>query len=162
MNKESLPSIRRYKTRKKEQKRILLFASKHFFKSIINETTKASVKWATKNVQLVLQHCCKMSGKAMLRVLSLTLKTVSNLILIQDRFDVGGNTRKIAIQLACEQQTHFSGLRFTSFRKIASYFLEGEKRRPEMRLLFAGYYSTRFAAMLKDKLHDFCCPFFRT
>ena len=89
----------------------------------------------------------------MLRVLSLTLKTVSNLILIQDRFDVGGNTRKIAIQLACEQQTHFSGRR---------YFSEGEKQRPEMRLLFAGYYSTRFAAMLKDKLHDFCCPFFRT
>ena len=52
----------------------------------------------------------------MLRVLSLTLKTVSNLILIQDRLDVGGNTRKIAIQLACEQQTHFSGRRFTSLR----------------------------------------------
>ena len=98
----------------------------------------------------------------MLRVLSLTLKTVSNLILIQDRFDVGGNTRKIAIQLACKQQTHFSGRRFTSLRKIARYFSEGEKQRPEMRLLFAGYYSTRFAAMLKDKLHDFCCPFFRT
>ena len=61
----------------------------------------------------------------MLRVLSLTLKTVSNLILIQDRFDVGGNTRKIAIQLACEQQTHFSGRRFTSLRKIARYFSEG-------------------------------------
>ena len=23
-------------------------------------------------------------------------------------------------------------------------------------------YSNRFAAMLKDKLHVFCCPFFRT
>ena len=39
--------------------------------------------------------------------------------LLQDRFDVGGKTRNIAIQ-------------------------------------------PRFAAMLQDKLHVFCCPFFRT
>ena len=34
--------------------------------------------------------------------------------------------------LACEQQTHFRSSLFNS------YFSEGEKRRPEMRLLFAG------------------------
>ena len=39
-------------------------------------------------------------------------------------------------RLACEQQTHFQSS-LLSLRKIAER--EGEKRRPEMRLLFAGY-----------------------
>ena len=38
---------------------------------------------------------------------------------------------KASYCLACEQRTHF--------RSSLSYFSEGEKRRPEMRLLFAGY-----------------------
>ena len=80
---------------------------------------------------------------------------------MQNKFDVDGNKSKVAIQLACEHRL-ISGRRFTSLRKIARYFSEGEKRRPEMRLLFPGYYSTRFAAMLQYKLHDFCCPFFHT
>ena len=38
-------------------------------KETIQNKTKAAVKRATKNVQLVLQHCCKPSWIAMLRVL---------------------------------------------------------------------------------------------
>ena len=38
--------------------------------------------------------------------------------------------------LACEQQTHFRS-------SLLFYFSEGEKRRPEMRLLFAGYLMVR-------------------
>ena len=101
-----------------------------------------------------MQHCCKMSWKAMLRVLSLTLKTVNNpiwcktglmwvVIRAKSLFNWPANSRRI------------SGRRSTSSYK-------GEKRRPEMRLLFPGYYSTRFTAMLQNKLHDFWCPFFRT
>ena len=59
----------------------------------------------------------------MLSVLPSTFKPVNNLlfkpVLLRDRFDVGGKTRK-----------HL--------------------------------YSTCFAAMLQDKLHVFCCLFFRT
>ena len=41
---------------------------------------KASVKRATKNIQLVMQHYCKTSWKAMLCVLPLSSKPVNNLI----------------------------------------------------------------------------------
>ena len=42
--------------------------------------------------------------------------------------------------LACEQQTHF---RSSLLPPPSSYFSEGEKRRPEMRLLFAGYQESK-------------------
>ena len=44
----------------------------------------------------------------------------------------------VTFHIACEQQTHFRSS-LLSPRKIAFFNLEGEKRRPEMRLLFAGY-----------------------
>ena len=40
-------------------------------------------------------------------------------------------TQSSFVMVACEQQTHF--------RSSLLYFSEGEKRRREMRLLFAGY-----------------------
>ena len=43
-------------------------------------TTKGTEKRATKNMQLLLQHCCKTSWKAMLHVLPPTFKPVNNLI----------------------------------------------------------------------------------
>ena len=51
----------------------------------------------------------------MLRVLAPTLKPVNNLILLQYRFDVGGKTRNIAIQLVLQQccKTSFFIARFT-------------------------------------------------
>ena len=42
-------------------------------------TTKGTEKRATKNMQLLLQHCCKTSWKAMLHVLPHTFKPVNNL-----------------------------------------------------------------------------------
>ena len=49
-----------------------------------------------------------------------------------------------AAQVACERQTHFRwSLLLLSSEN--SYFSEGEKRRREMRLLFAGY-STSFTS----------------
>ena len=44
------------------------------------ECGKGTEKRATKNVQLVLQHCCKTSWKAMVRVLPLTFKPFNNVI----------------------------------------------------------------------------------
>ena len=44
------------------------------------ECAKGTEKRATKNVQLVLQHCCKTSWKAMVRVLPLTFKPFNNMI----------------------------------------------------------------------------------
>ena len=41
-------------------------------------------------------------------------------------------------KLACEQQTHFRYAVVASLPPKNSYFSEGEKRRREMRLLFAG------------------------
>ena len=51
-------------------------------------------------MQLVLQHCCKTSCKAMLRLLLPSFKAFN---LLQDRFDsVGGKTCNIAIQLVLQ------------------------------------------------------------
>ena len=43
---------------------------------------------------------------------------------------------RVRAPVACEQQTHFPVV--ASLPPKNSYFLEGEKRQPEMRLLFAG------------------------
>ena len=48
--------------------------------------TEGTEKRATKNVQLVLQHCCKTSWIAMLRVLPPTFKPVNNLICCKTGF----------------------------------------------------------------------------
>ena len=48
---------------------------------------------------------------------------------------LGFKRRATAVPIACEQQTYFRSS-LLSLRKI---FSEGEKRRQEMRLLFAGY-----------------------
>ena len=80
---------------------------------------KRTEKRATKKVKLVLQHCCKTSWIAMLRVLPPTFNTVNkNLI-------------------CC---------------KTCLMWVENAQHRC----------STSFAAMLQNKLHVFCCPFFRT
>ena len=47
--------------------------------------------------------------------------------------------KKIFVIRACEQQTHFRSSLLSLWN-----FSEGEKRRPEMRLLFAGYISIKF------------------
>ena len=52
----------------------------------------------------------------------------------------GGVCAQATGALACEQQTHFRSS-VTSLPPKSSYFWEGETRRPEMRLLFAGYWS---------------------
>ena len=46
--------------------------------------------------------------------------------------------------LACEQQTHFRSSLLSLLLLLLLLFSEGEKRRPEMRLLFAGYLSSDF------------------
>ena len=46
---------------------------------------------------------------------------------------------------ACEQQTHFRS-------SLLSLSSEGEKRRPEIRLLFAGYYSFRTLTFTARKI----------
>ena len=75
-------------------------------------------KTSNKNLQLVLQHCCRTSWKAMLSVLPPTFKPVNNLICC-----------KIGLIWVVKRATR---------------------------------YSTRFAALFHDKLHDFCRPFFCT
>ena len=78
---------------------------------------KASVKRATKTCNLF----CNIAAKRIEKRCCPFYHPCSNLLttdLLQDRFDVGGKTRNIAIQ-------------------------------------------PRFAAMLQDKLHVFCCLFFR-
>ena len=54
-------------------------------------------------MQLVLQHCCKTSWIAMLRVLPLTFKPVNNLICCKTGLMHGGKTLCIAIQLVLQQ-----------------------------------------------------------
>ena len=52
---------------------------------------------------------------AMLRVWSLTFKPVNNLIsVLQDRFDVGGKTRNIAIQFVLQECCKTSCMFFSS------------------------------------------------
>ena len=51
-----------------------------------NHLAKGTEKRATKNVQLVLQHCCKTIRIAMLRVLPPTFKLVSNLMCCKTGF----------------------------------------------------------------------------
>ena len=52
-------------------------------------------------MQLVLQHYCKTSCKAMLRLLLPSFKAFN---LLQERFDsAGGKTRNITIQLVLQQ-----------------------------------------------------------
>ena len=55
-------------------------------KETIENKTKAAVKRATKNVQLVLQHCCKPSRMAMLRVLPPIFDPVLQEIRLQGLF----------------------------------------------------------------------------
>ena len=63
-------------------------------------TTKGTEKRAIKNMQLLLQHCCKTSWKAMLHVLPCThVQTCQQPDLVQDRFHEGGKTRNVALQL---------------------------------------------------------------
>ena len=77
---------------------------------------KGTKKRATKNVQLVLQHCCKTNW-------------------------------------CCAFYYQCSNLLTTWFvgRMVLSEWQNAQRR-----------YSTRFAAMLQNKLPVFCCPFFRT
>ena len=44
-------------------------------------------------------------------------------------------------ELTCEQQTYFR----SSLLSLRNYFSKGEKRRPEIRLLFAGYWRAGFS-----------------
>ena len=57
---------------------------------------ESAVKRVTTKVQLDLQHCCKMSWLAMLRVLPPTRKYLATL------FVMGGKARNIAIQLVLQ------------------------------------------------------------
>ena len=58
-------------------------------------------KKGNKNVQLFFQHCCKTSGKAMLRVLPPTFKPVNNLICCKAGLMWVCKTHNISIQLVC-------------------------------------------------------------
>ena len=81
--------------------------------------SKGTEKRATKNVQLVLQHCCKTSWIAMLRVFHPHQTCLA--------------TNKVFVN------------------RIESGWWNAQHQ-----------YSTRFTAMLQNKFHVFCCPFFRT
>ena len=52
-------------------------------------------KTDNKDMQLVLQHCCKTSGKAILRVLPATFKPVKQQIRLLISLNEGGKTRNI-------------------------------------------------------------------
>ena len=67
-------------------------------------------------MQLVFQHCCKTSCKAMLRLLLPSSKAFN---LLQDRFDLWVVKRATSL------------------------------------------FNSRFAAVMQNKLHVFCCPFYR-
>ena len=60
-------------------------------------------KRATKNVQLVLQHCWKTSWIAMLRVLPATFKPVWQQIRLLTGLNVGGKTHNTTTQLVLQQ-----------------------------------------------------------
>ena len=64
-----------------------------------------------KKVQLVLQHCCKTSWIAMLRVY--LRKILLQPYLCQERFERGWQTRNIALQPCCKTSCTFSVARFT-------------------------------------------------
>ena len=60
-------------------------------------------KTGDKNVQPLLQHCYNMSGKAVMHVLPPNVQTCQQPDFLQNRFDVGGKTRNIAIQLILQR-----------------------------------------------------------
>ena len=62
-----------------------------------------TVKRATENVQLVLQHCCKTSWIAMFRCFATCVQTCFATNKVVRVFFVGDKRRKIAIQLVLQQ-----------------------------------------------------------
>ena len=109
-------------------------------------------KQATKNVQLVLQHFCnKTSWIVMLRVLPHTFKPFNNLI-----------CRMTSLACHADVLTGSSRNHWTRDEPLRTFAWQAIALQVWYGWYVQHCYSTRFAAMLQDKLNVFCCPFFCT